>query len=91
MIHEANFKVKKNAGSVQSDLGGGDNNSLVLFMRPDMYLILIGSEFNLPQQPGYLSVIPDGFTVATTSKLLQYHKVHKTQFYRTKSCDYYLK
>ena len=54
-------------------------------MRPDMYLILNGSELNLPQHPGYLPVILYGATEATRSELLRQHKVIKTTFYITKT------
>ena len=55
-------------------------------MRPDLYLILNGVAFNLPQHPGYLPVITYRSAAATTSKLVQQHKVKNTQFDITKSC-----
>ena len=90
-IREAPFKLKTNAGSVHSDLVVGGNSLLGLVLSPSLYLILGVSVFNIPLHPGYLPVIPDRSTVATTIKLMQQHNVHTTQFDITKSCDGALK
>ena len=47
-IHKYHFKLKANAGSVQSDLGGVCDGLLCLFTFAYLYLILNGSEFNHP-------------------------------------------
>ena len=60
-------------------------------MRPDLYLIVTGLSFNLPQQPRYLPVIPNGSTSATTSGLVWQNKLQNTQFGITKSRDDSLK
>ena len=57
----------KNVGSVLIYLGGG-NGLIGIVMRPELYLIMTGSKLNLPQDPGYSPVIPDGATTATTQK-----------------------
>lgn len=49
------------------------------------------SKFHCLQHPVYLLSIPYGSTEATTSKIVQQHKVHKTKFDTTKACDDYLK
>ena len=60
-------------------------------MHPDIYLILIGSEFNHPHHSGKLPVIQYGATGETTSELVQHHKLNQTQFDITKVCNESLK
>ena len=81
----------KKGGPIHSNLGGGFNGLLRLSMNTNLHLIMTGWAFNLPQYPGYLLVIPDGSTSATTREIVQYYKVHKTKFDITKSCDDALK
>ena len=85
------FQSLKNAGSVHSDIEGGDNGLLCLVMCPSMYLIMDVLVLIRQKKLRCFPVIPDGYTEATTIKLVQHHKVYKTQFYINKSCDDALK
>ena len=78
-------------GSIHRELGGGGNILLGLVMNTSLYLIITGSELKFQQHTGYLPVIPDGSTRATTIKIVQQHKVQKKQFYITKARDDALK
>ena len=67
------MKLKANAASVESTLGGGSHGLLGLTVSTNTYNTITGQQFAAPQNPGALPVIPDGATSAQINELVRQH------------------
>jgi hypothetical protein len=90
-INEVHQKLKANASSIQSELGGGTHGLLGLMLRPNRYLELTGQPFVFPINPGPTTVIPEGATAAVTSALIRNHNELLRIFRETTRTDQALK
>ena len=72
-ISEVHTKLKANAASIPSTLGGGMNGLLGLMLGPATYQAFTGRMFAAPQDPGATPNIPANTTVANTNRLVHQH------------------
>ena len=59
-IAAVHTKLKANAASIHSNLGGGNHGLLGLALQPGTYTILTGHVFEPPSNPGPTANIPNG-------------------------------
>jgi len=68
------MKMKANAASVTSTLGGGSHGLLGLIVSPNTYQTITGVQFQPPQNPGALPNIPANQTGPRISEIVRQHK-----------------
>ena len=73
IIAAVHTKLKANAASVASTLGGGTHGLLGLTVSPDTYLTITGSAFQPPTNPGALPTIPPNQTESQISEIVRQH------------------
>ena len=61
-IQSVHRKLKANAASIQSELGGGAHRLLGLTLSNQAYSTITGSNFTRPANPGTLPIITAGLT-----------------------------
>jgi len=86
-IKKVHDKLKADAASVRSTLGGGHHGLLGLMMTNASYFATTGVEFVLPANPGYLPVIPEAATAAQIAELVRQHTNLLRQFQETINTD----
>ena len=90
-IKKVHDKLRANAASVHSTLGGGNHGLLGLVMTSASYLTTTGTAFIRPANPGYLPVIPDPCTAAQTAEFVRQHTNLLRMFQETVNTDRALK
>ena len=73
-IAAVHTKLKANAASIHSNLGGGNHGLLGLALQPGTYTILTGHVFQPPDNPGPTANIPNGLTGPQISELVREHE-----------------
>ena len=73
-ISEIHTKLKANASSVQSELGGGTHGLLGLTLQPGTYTVLTGHVFQPPVNPGPVANVPPNQTGPQIANILRHHK-----------------
>ena len=73
-IAAVHTKLKANAASVHSTLGGGAHGLLGLALQPGTYTVLTGQMFIPPQNPGPSANIPAGLTGPQISERVREHE-----------------
>ena len=73
-IAEVHTKLKANAASVHSNLGGGAHGLLGLALQPGTYTVLTGQVFEPPVNPGPTTNLPDGLTSHQINERVREHK-----------------
>jgi len=74
VIAAVHMKMKANAASVVSALGGGSHGLLGLTVSPNTYQTITGAQFQRPQNPGALPTIPAGSTGPQISEIVRQHR-----------------
>ena len=72
-LAEVHLKLKANAASIPSEIGGGAHGLLGLILPPAPYTLLTNVPFTAPVNPGALPIIPDAATQYQISKQVQQH------------------
>ena len=73
-IAAVHTKLKANAASVHSTLGGGAHGLLGLALQPGTYTVLTGQMFILPDNPGPSANVPSGQTAPQIAELVRDHE-----------------
>ena len=73
-IAAVHTKLKANAASIHSNLGGGNHGLLGLALQPGTYTILTGHVFEPPSNPGPTANIPNGLTGPQINELVREHE-----------------
>ena len=84
-IKSVHNKLKENAASIPSTLGGGNHGLLGLIMYDATYLLVSNTAFLHPTNPGLLSHIPMDATAAISYELVRQHRRHSKCFTRFKT------
>jgi hypothetical protein len=71
---EVHLKLKANAASVVSELGGGSHGLLGLVLPPPTYATLTNFVFNTPVNPGTTLNLEAGGTAVKVHKIVRQHK-----------------
>ena len=79
-LREVQRKLSNNAGSIQTNLGGGQHGYLALTVRPDIYFGLTGQVFAPPNDPGPYPIIPPGATNAQINAIERTQKENQRVF-----------
>ena len=74
IIQEKHMRIKSNATSVQSELGGGAHGLLGLALSPAAYRTITGYYFAVPGNPGTLPDLTQGQTEPQISEAVRQHK-----------------
>jgi hypothetical protein len=74
IIAEVHLKLKANAASVVSKLGGGTHGLLGLVLPTATYTTLTNVHFNAPNNPGTTPNLADGGTTAQINEAVRQHK-----------------
>ena len=67
-------KLKANAVSVQSELGGSAHELLGLTLSRQSYVTITGVDFTISENPGTLAIVPTGLTYHQISEIVRQHK-----------------
>ena len=67
-------KFKANAASVHSTLGGGQHGLLGMTLSPETYTTVTGHQFEAPENPRVLPIIPLNNTNAQIKQIVRQHK-----------------
>ena len=70
-IASVHTKLKANAASIHSNLGGGAHGLLGLALQPGTYTVLTGHVFVPPQNPGPTANLPEGLTGNQINELVR--------------------
>ena len=73
-IAAVHSKLKANAASVHSNLGGGAHGLLGLALQPGTYTVLTGQVFVPPENPGPTANLPGGLTGPQINELVREHE-----------------
>ena len=73
-IAAVHSKLKANAASVHSNLGGGAHGLLGLALQPGTYTVLTGQVFVPPSNPGPTANLPNGLTGPQISERVREHE-----------------
>ena len=73
-ISEIHSKLKANASSIHSELGGGSHGLLGLTLQPGTYTVLTGHVFQPPANPGTVAQIPPNSTGPQITSRVREHK-----------------
>ena len=73
-IAAVHTKLKANAASVHSNLGGGAHGFLGLALQPGTYTVLTGRVFVPPSNPGPTANLPGGLTGPQISERVREHE-----------------
>ena len=73
-IAAVHTKLKANAASIHSNLGGGAHGLLGLALQPGTYTILTGHVFQPPQNPGPTANVPNGHTGPQIAEFVREHE-----------------
>ena len=90
-IRAFHMKLKSNAASIPSTLGGGNHGLLGLVLAGPTYQLFTGHAFALPINPGAVPVIPAGATAAHTGEIVRQHAENLRIFQETQRTDQALK
>ena len=73
-IAAVHSKLKANAASVHSNLGGGAHGLLGLALQPGTYTVLTGQVFVPPENPGPTANVPSGLTGPQINEIVREHE-----------------
>ena len=90
-IRAVHMKLKSNAASIPSTLGGGNHGLLGLVLTDPVYHLSTGHHFVLPNNPGAVPTIPAGSTAAATGELVRQHAVELRQYLECQCTDQAIK
>ena len=90
-IRSIHMKLKSNAASIPSTLGGGNHGLLGLVLAAATYQLFTGHAFVMPLNPGAVPVIPAGATAAHTGELVCQHGENLQMYQETQRTDQALK
>ena len=91
-IKAVHIKLKTNAASVPSNLGGGAHGNLGLILSDTIYHTLTGHHFVRTAHPGATPVLPEGQpTAALIGELVRQHTAELIAYYETERTDQALK
>ena len=84
-IKSVHNKLKANAASIPSTLGGGNHGLLGLIMYDATYLLVSNTAFLHPTNPGLLFHIPTNATATISYELVRQHRRYSKCFTRFKT------
>ena len=90
-IRAVHMKLKSNAASIPSTLGGGNHGLLGLILADPVYHTFTGHHFNIPVNPGAVPIIPPGQTAAQIGELVCQHGEALRTYQETQRTDQALK
>ena len=90
-ISDVHTKLKANASSVPTTLGGGAHGHLGLMLGPATYLAITGHNYAIPADPGAQPVIPAGTTRHATDTLVREHATDLRTYQESMRTDQALK
>ena len=90
-IKAAHMKLKTNAASIPSTLGGGNHGLLGLVLTNAVYNTLTGHNFVLPNNPGAVPTIPNNATAAQIGEEVRQHGERLRCYQETNRTDHALK
>ena len=90
-IKSVHDKLKANAASIPSTLGGGQHGLLGLIMSDATYLLVSNTAFLHQPNPGLLPTIPTDATAAISYELVRQHKAALHMFHAVQNTDRALK
>ena len=79
IIRKIHRKIQANASTIQSELGGGQHDLLVLAMQPATYQTVIGKYFQRLVSPPQADPVP---TNADAAEIPRYIQLHAAQVYQ---------
>ena len=86
-IKAVHMKLKANAASVPSALGGGNHGLLGLIISDAVYHTFTGNHFVLPNQPPPLPIVPAGTSAVNTGVLVREHAELLREYHETMRTD----
>ena len=90
-IKAIHMKLKSNAASIPSTLGGGNQGLLGLVLDDAVYHTFTGHHFTIPAYPGALPTIPTGSTAPQISEIVRQHSEQLRIFNEATRTDQALK
>ena len=90
-INDVHTKLKANASSVPTTLGGGAHGHLGLMLGPATYLAITGHDYVIPANPGAQPVVPPGTTRHATDTLVRAHATDLRTYQESTRTDQALK
>ena len=68
IIHEIHLKIKANASTIQSELGGGKHVLLRMEIQQAKYRTVIGKDFQRPDRPPQVDPVPTNAVATEISR-----------------------
>ena len=90
-INEVHTKLKANASSVPTTLGGGNHGHLGLMLGPATYLAITGNDFVIPANPGAQPTIAPGTTRPRADAIVRAHTTELRTYQEALRTDQALK